>query len=67
MNHHLHVDANRVVQVDGDGIPTGEFINVTGTPWDFTTPHKIDYRLNDTLDSCGPGGLEALHGCAGEL
>lgn len=55
LNHHLHVDASRVVQVDGDAIPTGEFINVTGTPWDFTTPHKIDYRFNETVGLCGAG------------
>lgn len=55
LDHHLHVDASRVVQVDGDAIPTGEFINVTGTPWDFTTPHKIDYRFNETVGLCGAG------------
>lgn len=55
LNHHLHVDASRVVEVDGDAIPTGNFINVTGTPWDFTTPQKINYRWNETVGLCGGG------------
>ena len=55
LNHHLHVDASRVVEVDGDAIPTGNFINVTGTPWDFRTPQKIDYRWNETVGLCGGG------------
>jgi hypothetical protein len=43
------------VEVDGDAIPTGNFINVTGTPWDFTSPQKIDYRWNETVGLCGGG------------
>lgn len=55
MGHHLHVDASRVVAVDGDAIPTGEFIDVTDTVFDFRTPERIDYRWNETVGLCGGG------------
>ncbi|PSS05473.1 hypothetical protein PHLCEN_2v3755 [Hermanssonia centrifuga] len=53
--HHLHIDSSRVVAVDGDAIPTGEFIDVAGTAYDFRTPERIDYRWNDTAGFCGGG------------
>lgn len=52
LKHHLHVDGSRVVAVDGDAIPTGDFIDVTDTPFDFRTPHTIDYRWNETVGLC---------------
>ncbi len=55
--HHLHIDSSRVVAVDGDAIPTGEFIDVAGTAYDFRTPERIDYRWNDTAGFCGGGSL----------
>ena len=57
LNHHLRVDASRVVEVDGDAIPTGKLIDVAGTPWDFRTPQKIDYRWNERVGLCGGGAL----------
>lgn len=55
LNHHLRIDASRVVQVDGDFVPTGIFINVSGTPWDFRTAQPIDYRFGEAVGLCGPG------------
>ena len=52
LEHHLHVDSSRVVAVDGDAIPTGEFIDVEGTPFDFRTPERIDFRWNETAGLC---------------
>ncbi|EKM58454.1 uncharacterized protein PHACADRAFT_252787 [Phanerochaete carnosa HHB-10118-sp] len=62
LNHNLRVDASRVVEVDGDAIPTGNLINVTDTPWDFRTPQKIDYRWNETVGLCG-GGCSGYDHC----
>ena len=42
--HHLRVDGSRVVAVDGDAIPTGEFIDVEGTPFDFREVQAIGAR-----------------------
>lgn len=55
LNHHLQVDASKVVDVDGDAIPTGKFINVTGNPFDFRKEEKIGARWNATQDLCGLG------------
>ena len=53
LNHKLHVDGSRVVAVDGDAIPTGEFINVTDTPFDFRETKPINWDFNETVGLCG--------------
>jgi len=45
LDHILTVNANYVTPVDSTGIPTGEILAVTGTPFDFTTPVKIGERM----------------------
>ncbi|KAI0637467.1 galactose mutarotase-like protein [Trametes polyzona] len=55
LGHKLHVDASRVIAVDGDAIPTGPFIEVEGTPFDFRNTQAIGARWNDTVDLCGAG------------
>lgn len=63
LGHHLHVDGSRVVTVDGDAIPTGEFIQVERTPFDFRTPETIGARWDDTVDLCGGGAPQLLCSC----
>ncbi|MBD0367386.1 MAG: galactose mutarotase [Flavisolibacter sp.] len=46
LNHVLWIDADRYTPVDNGLIPTGELKPVKGTPFDFTTPHKIGERIN---------------------
>ena len=53
--HHLQVDASKVVAIDGNLIPTGEFIQVQGTPFDFRREQLIGARFNETVGLCGPG------------
>lgn len=48
------------MEVDGDAIPTGDFIDVKGTPFDFRTPEKIDFRWNETVGLCGGGKLISI-------
>ncbi|KAF5383067.1 hypothetical protein D9615_004827 [Tricholomella constricta] len=55
LSHHLQVDASRVIDVDGNAIPTGDFISVGGTPFDFRQEQKIGARWNDTFNLCGLG------------
>ena len=45
-DHVLWVDADKYTPVDATLIPTGELKPVSGTPFDFTTPHKIGERLD---------------------
>lgn len=53
LQHTLWVDAGRYTPVDTTLIPTGELKSVTGTPFDFTTPHTIGERIAQV-----PGGYD---------
>ncbi|PFH49359.1 hypothetical protein AMATHDRAFT_76218 [Amanita thiersii Skay4041] len=55
LDHHLQIDASRVVALDGNAIPTGDFINVGSTPFDFRNEQKIGARWDDAINLCGPG------------
>ena len=41
MGHHLYVNADAITAYGPSMIPTGEFRDVTGTPFDFRTTHAI--------------------------
>ncbi|KNZ77615.1 Aldose 1-epimerase, partial [Termitomyces sp. J132] len=55
LGHHLQVDSSKVIAVDSNAIPTGDFIQVEGTPFDFTKEQEIGARWNDTVNLCGSG------------
>lgn len=55
LNHTLHIDGSRYLKTDSTGIPTGDIINVSGTPLDFRAPTKIGARFGQTVGLCGPG------------
>lgn len=46
LDHELTLHASRYTPVDKGLIPTGEICPVEGTPFDFTTPHRIGERIN---------------------
>jgi aldose 1-epimerase len=46
LDHELWLRAGRFTPVDGSLIPTGEFRDVAGTPFDFTTPAAIGSRID---------------------
>ncbi len=46
LDHQLTINADRILEVHPDLIPTGDFIPVDGTPMDFTTPREIGARIN---------------------
>jgi aldose 1-epimerase len=48
--HRLRVHAQRIAEADEAGIPTGAFLPVAGTPFDFLHAHPI----GDRLDEAGP-------------
>ncbi len=45
LNHTLQVNADRVTDVDGELIPTGNYLDVTGTPLDLRRPSRIGAGL----------------------
>lgn len=46
LDHSVWIDADKFTPVDAGLIPTGELKPVQGTPFDFTSPHKIGERIN---------------------
>jgi aldose 1-epimerase len=46
-NNLLTINADTFIPIDEVSIPTGEILNVEGTPMDFRTPIAIGARIND--------------------
>lgn len=47
-DHIVQLDCSTFTMADDESIPHGEITPVAGTPMDFTTPHAIGERINDT-------------------
>lgn len=56
LGHELMLNADRTTPVDSTLIPTGELKPVKGTPFDFTTPHKIGQRIDADDEQIKFGG-----------
>jgi aldose 1-epimerase len=50
LDHVLTLKASAFTPVDSFMIPTGEIRPVTGTPFDFNTPHTIGERIGEKYD-----------------
>ncbi len=48
LGHEVMIDADAITPVDSVLIPTGQLMDVAGTPFDFRTPTAIGARINDT-------------------
>ena len=46
LDHVLQLNARRFTPVNAGLIPTGELAAVAGTPFDFTSPHRIGEQVN---------------------
>ncbi len=46
LDHEIAINAERYTPTDSTNIPTGELAPVKGTPFDFTTSHKIGERID---------------------
>jgi aldose 1-epimerase len=47
LGHLVYINSDKTTPVDSGLIPTGEFADVTGTPFDFRKPTAIGARIND--------------------
>ena len=45
LDHEIVLNADSFLAVDASLIPTGEIVNVKGTPFDFTNPKKIGQEI----------------------
>jgi aldose 1-epimerase len=57
LDHILTLQSDRFTVVNAELIPTGELRPVTGTPMDFTQPHKIGERI-EQVPGTAPGGYD---------
>jgi aldose 1-epimerase len=56
LDHQISISGNYITKIDSSLIPTGEFLPVLGTPFDFNAMHRIGDRLNtdnEQLTLCG--------------
>jgi aldose 1-epimerase len=53
LDHVLWLRASRYTPVDSRGLPTGSVDPVRGTPFDFTTPHRIGERIEALVAARG--------------
>ncbi len=56
LGHQVVINADAFTPVDSTLIPTGEIRPVKGTPFDFTTPHTIGERINQSDEQLKFGG-----------
>ncbi|MFF4094488.1 aldose epimerase family protein [Streptomyces sp. NPDC001834] len=59
----LRIAAGRITPVDGESLPTGEFLPVDGTRFDFREPRPLapGYDHNFVLDGPGAGPVAELY------
>ena len=50
LNTEMTVLADQYLDADKGSYPSGKFLDVKGTPFDFTKPEKIGKRINDNND-----------------
>ncbi|CAB3252581.1 unnamed protein product [Arctia plantaginis] len=48
-NHLVYINADRITETNSDSIPTGNFINVQGTPFDFTKEKRLGDSMSGNL------------------
>jgi aldose 1-epimerase len=56
LEHELIINADTIVPVDSTLIPTGQLMPVSGTPFDFTKPHRVGERIdakNEQIELAG--------------
>ena len=57
LDHELLLNADKITPVDKSLIPTGQYMAVKGTPFDFTVPwligDRIDMKENEQIRNCG--------------
>ena len=59
LEHELRLDADRILEAGPGSIPTGKYLDVTGTPFDFRTAKPIGRDISaDDLQLIAAGGYD---------
>jgi aldose 1-epimerase len=62
-DHELWINASNVTEVDSDLIPTGKFLSVSGTPFDFKTFNRVGKNIRkDNAQLRYGGGVDTKYG-----
>jgi aldose 1-epimerase len=56
LNHQLQINADLITAIDQQCIPTGEFMDVAGTPFDFRSFYSIGERIDSDHTQMTYGG-----------
>lgn len=65
LDHSLTLSCHRYLTVDEGAIPTEEFAAVPGTPMEFSRPHTLGERIDQTVN--GGGGYDHCYLVDGEV
>jgi len=57
-NHVLQIESDKITAVDEGLIPTGEFIDIAGTAFDFNTPKPIGQDMEEAGKANNTGGYD---------
>ena len=60
MSHELFIDADDITELDDSQAPTGKFIPVDGTPFDFRTMHTIGKMYNSDYEQLKNSALTII-------
>jgi aldose 1-epimerase len=55
LDHEITIDADKIVPIDTDLIPTGKFMDVLNTPFDFRKPKTIGKQIEDKNEQLEKG------------
>jgi len=53
LTHEVCIEADRYLEIDEEGIPTGQLLPVEGTPLDLRSPRALGSRIDDLVASRG--------------
>lgn len=67
MDHICIIEGDHVLDVDETLIPTGKFVDVVGTPFDFKMPHPFAERLDQLSATGGYDHCYVVRGKPGKL
>jgi aldose 1-epimerase len=57
-DHILTIKASTYTPLNATKIPTGKIVPVQGTPYDFTSPHPIGYKIGETFGTAAFEGYD---------
>jgi len=67
LHHVAEIMGDQILKTDDDRIPTGEYLDVKGTAWDFETPTALGARIEQVNAGTGYDDCYVVRGQVGQL